>query len=155
MTVSKKIICGILSASVVLSFVGCKETGEKGGTVEKLETVSVFCDRSASLGEEMVDYNDVSSFKEMENLTGVKVEWTIPPSSGFEEKFNLMIASGNYADVIVADWKNFGDEKYLNDKVIISLSDYKEYMPNFMAYTEAHPEFAKQYISSTGKIRSC
>ena len=147
----KKLVSFVLCGVMALSFNGCgkKETTSSG---DGIDTISVFCTRSASLSEEMKDYNDVASFQKMEELTGVKVEWTLPPSSGYDEKFNLMIASGNYTDVIVSSWKAQGAEKFYKDGIIINLLDYKEYMPNFMAYTEAHPEFAKDYISADGKM---
>lgn len=147
----KKVISVALCTAIIFSLCGC---GNKAGSGNNgnLETISVFCNRSGSLQDEMVDYNNVTSFQEMEKLTRVKVEWILPPSSGFEEKFNLLIASGKYPDVIVADWKNRGVEKYLSDGVIVSLSDYEAEMPNLTAYTKAHPEFAKDYVTESGKI---
>lgn len=151
MAMFKKAVAFALGGIMMLSFAGCGK-GEKKPSGDSIDTVSVFCGRSASISEDMTDYNDVTAFQVMEELTGVKVKWTLPPSSGYEEKFNLMIASGNYTDVIVASWKTEGAEKYYEDGVIINLLDYKEYMPNFMAYTEAHPEFARDYISTDGNL---
>lgn len=149
----KKVLCLAVSVGLMLSVTGCggdkKETSQGG---EMPDEVSVFVGRSISLGEEMVDYNDVTSFKKMEELTGVHVNWTIPPASGFDEKFKLMIASNKFSDVIVANWKEMGAQKYKNDGVIISLNDYKEYMPNYVAYLDSHPEFAKDCVTSDGEI---
>ncbi len=145
----------MLSCAIALGTSGCnkkEQTAGSGKGADYPEKVTVFAWRSSSLNNEMIDYNDVKSFKMIEELTGCKVEWNLPPSSGVEEKFNLMIASGNLTDVIIGNWKENGVEKYINDKVIISLDEMKNQMPNFMKFTRENPDIAKDYVTSDGKI---
>ena len=115
------------------------------------ESVTVFTGRMASKvkeGEE--DYNASASFRLMEEMTGTHVEWKL--QDDFDQKFQLMLASQKYDDVIVGNWKALGAEKAVEDGVILNLSDYAEYMPNFMEFTRNNPDAAREYLSADGEI---
>ncbi|MBP3359743.1 MAG: extracellular solute-binding protein [Clostridia bacterium] len=152
----KKLACAALAVMIVLPYSGCGKTDtteeDKSSSTEMPKEVSVFGWRSSSLGEEMIDYNDVNSFKLMEEKTGTRINWILPPSSGYDEKFNLMIASEELPDVVIAGWKSLGVNKYAEDNVIIPLDDMKDCMPNFISYLEKHPEFKKDIVAGDGKI---
>ena len=115
------------------------------------ENVSVMAFKGSKIGEEMVDYNDVTSFQLIEEYTGTHIDWQLIPGSEFEQKIQLTLASEEYPDVMIYNWKNFGAQQAAEDGVIICLSDYEEYMPNFMKWTQEHPDVAKAYIED-GKI---
>jgi len=100
--------------------------------------------------------NDLLPFQLMEELTGCHVEWIHPSSaSAGEEKFNLMIASGNLPDAIVYGWQNIpgGATKYVEDEIIIPLKDLiHNNMPNLKAFMEERPEVTKQFTNDSGEI---
>lgn len=118
---------------------------------EMPETVTVFAYKNGKIGEEMVDYNDVASFKLMEELTGTHIEWEIYGGSEVDQKMQLMLASENYTDVMVGAWKKLGATQAYEDGVIVNLMDYAEYMPNFMKYLEENPIVAGDIIED-GRI---
>ena len=153
----KKAAAFFLTAAMAVSLAGCGGSGEKStiqGSSEGFpETVSVFTHKSGSLYGDMKDYNEVYSFQLLEEATGTHVNWIIPPSSGYEEKFNLMIASGELPDVIFTQWDQKGVKQYIEDEVLVDLSPYvAEYMPNFTAFCKANPEIAREFVYDGGKI---
>lgn len=157
----KKAIALLLAAMTLTTFTGCGKPGgeQKLGTdiapedVKFPATLSIFCSRSGSLFGEMQDYNEVTSFKLLEEATGTHIEWTVPPGSGFTEKFNLMIASGEYTDIIINDWPTLGVRDYIDDGVIFDISEHvPTYMPNLWKFTTENPDLARAYVYDGGKI---
>lgn len=154
----KKAAALFMATTMCLSFAGCgtqqgNSTIVDDGNADYPETLSIFCAKSASLMDDMTDYNDVYGFQLLEEKTGTHVEWTIPPGTGFEEKFNLMIAGGTLPDAIVANWNTKGIEQYIDDGVAVDISQYVEkYAPNLMAFSKENPTLARDYIFDGGKI---
>lgn len=151
----QRVVCCAMSAmllTILLSGCGDEKTALKGnGEIPK--ELSVFGIRTVSLTDNMKDYNDVVSFQMMEEATGCHINWTIPPSGGQEEKFNLMIASGNYPDAIISYWGTKNPAQYAKDNVILPLKDImNEHMPNFKKFCDEHPEYLKDFTSQDGEI---
>ena len=82
--------------------------------------------------------------------TGINIDYISPSSSGTaEDEFNFMIAEGNYPDIFSR--KGAAALQYYKDGVIIALNDViDQYMPNFKAYLEAHPEIDKAIRNDDG-----
>ena len=155
----RKIIAIIAAVALLVSFGGC---GKKNETVsydadgEIPESITIFCNLgSKPQAAGLSDFNEVMSFQLMEELTGCKVEWIHPPSTAIGEKFNLMIASGEYPDGIVYDWSNVagGVTSFVDDEVIIPLTDIiEDAMPNYISYLNENPEIKKQCVDDNGNF---
>ena len=76
----------------------------------------------------IVTYNDIEAVQAWEEATNVHIEWTIPPSGQEQESFNLMIASGDYPDIIydIGQYYVGGLDKAIADDVIIPLNGYMD-----------------------------
>lgn len=155
----KKGLAILLAAMMLISFAGCGEQAIEGSLTEPEGEVafpaelSIFAAKGASLFGDMVDYNEVTSFKLLEEATGTHINWTLPPGSGFNEKFNLMIAGGELPDMIINDWYSLGAEEYIEDGILVDISPYvPKYMPNLWKFSEEHPDLARAYIADGGKI---
>jgi len=155
-----KVMTYILSAVMLLVCAGCG--GNAGGRNAALElpegeiaypkTLSVFVG-GGYLVDNMKDYNEVLAFQLLEEKTGTHLEWETSIASGDGERFNLMIASGNYPDIIIGNWSTIGIEEYIEDGVIFDMSPYvKDVMPNFTKFTNEHPDFARAYVHDGGKV---
>lgn len=118
---------------------------------EMPKTVTMMTSKGSKIGEEMIDYNDVTSFELIEEYTGTHIEWKLVPGAEYAQKFQLTLASEEYPDLMIYDWKKLGARQAAEDGVIVCLSDYAEYMPNFMEWTKNNPDVAKAYIEE-GKI---
>lgn len=78
-------------------------------------------------------YADCIPFQVAEELTGVKVEFVEVGSGAWTERFNLLVVSGDYPDIVAAktDYSG-GDDKGIADEFILPLNDYlEEYCPNY------------------------
>lgn len=70
--------------------------------------------------------------------TGVKMDLTVVDKSNETDKFNLMIASGDYTDLMNISDYAAGPEAALNEDIIIDLGDYlEENMPNYSTIIHA------------------
>lgn len=96
---------------------------------------------------------DTEFAKALEKNTGVKIEYIHPPVGQETEKFNLMMASGDFPDIIEYDWTTFsgGPDAAIKNNIIIPLDDLiKEYAPNLCAYLEKNPDVDKAIKSKDG-----
>lgn len=156
----KKLLAIGLATVMAVSFASCGKTvtfnGAEVPPVDEVQfpaELSIFASKGASLMDNMPDYNSITSFKLLEEATGTHINWTIPPGTGFEEKFNLMIAGGSMTDIIINDWRTKGIETYIEDGVVFDMSPYAfEYMPNYTKFAKEHPDLARAYIYDGGKI---
>lgn len=147
----KKTAALILAIATFGSLTGC--SGNKSPDNVELDSITVFNEKSASLTDDMKDYNDVLSFQMMEEATGLHIDWSIPPATGLEEKFNLMITSGEYPDAITYNWKKLNCKEYAEDGVIISLNELiDENMPNLKKIFDENPEIKQLTMSADGSI---
>lgn len=104
---------------------------------------------------------DYSSYADLEVVqwwfeqTGVTLEFETPPSGMEEEQFNILLASGDYPDLINYDLvgQPGGTQKLYNDGVIIDLTDdMQKYMPNLLAYYEENPDMERQVKDDNGRF---
>ncbi len=82
-----------------------------------------------------IEGNDLENqqvWKWLTENTGVKVDLTVVDKTSETDKFNLMIASGDYTDLLNISDYAAGPEAALNEDIIIDLGEYlDENMPNY------------------------
>ena len=102
---------------------------------EEKETLSVWLSWSNSY---MESPNDTPGVQHMEEVTNVHIDWIAIDSTEIAEKFGLMLASGDYADIIFDYGYPGGGDAAIEEGVFIRLNDYinSEYMPNYSKYME-------------------
>lgn len=119
----RKILSAILSVTLLASFViGCGSKQESTATSGKMDkspiTLTFYnCDSSTDMPFD----DDVA--KKITELTGVTLKITHPVSSGDQQAIPLMIASGEYPDLIYA---KSDTGKLIDAGGIIKLDDYIE-----------------------------
>lgn len=145
-----KSVCAISLAATMLMTTGCSPKEKSVGNDNSL-TYWVGFNGAAALGVD--SFAELPPYKELMERTGADIKF-IHPTSGMEtEQFSVMIASGDYADIIESDFLNYqgGPEQAIKDGIIISLNDLiDKYAPNFKAYMESHPEIAKMAKTDEG-----
>ena len=118
--------------------------------------LTFFCSLSPRTAATRSSHNEIPVYQKAEELTGVKVRYIHPPIGQEREQFNLMLASGNLADIIFWSWiSDFpgGPQKALDDKVIIPLNDLiKKYAPNISRFLKSKPDIAKLVVTDKGDI---
>lgn len=102
------------------------------------------------------DWDKMLCFTEYEKMTNIKVQWNTPPSQGYVEKKNLILASGDLPDFFMRGGLNPADEvNYGSQGVLIPLNDLiKKYAPNITKRMEEYPEFRKSITQPDGNIYS-
>lgn len=102
---------------------------------------------------EISSYEEMAAYQELEKLTNVDIEWIHPVIGQEIEQFNLMIASGEYPDLIWYNWATYpgGPEKAIEDGVILPLNDLiAENCPNVSAKVVGNPDIARTMATDAG-----
>jgi putative aldouronate transport system substrate-binding protein len=101
------------------------------------------------------DYYDNEVFKEMERLTGVKMDFIHPITGSENENFQLLIASQDLPDFIHRAYTYYlgGMDKAIADQVILSLNDLAaKHMPNYTNRLAVNETMQIQAVSDTGNL---
>lgn len=67
----------------------------------------------------------------LKEQTGVNVEFIHPAWDQMEQQVNLMVASGNYYDMLYSAWYPAGPQAAINDNVFLDLNQFRDIMPNY------------------------
>lgn len=93
--------------------------------------------------QDFMDSNySFNALKAAEAATGVKLEFTEVSSQSANELFNVMVAGGDYPDLLpVMEYYTGGLAKAYEDGVIVDINDYMEdNMPNYLAVRDCLDE---------------
>ena len=174
----KKMISIILLLAMVLSLAACGGGGTKKDDlgVEKLVadygfqwtdanapilnaqgaqalSFTVYSSKNASA----LDYNDMKIMQDLFASTNVNVNWENVSESVYTQQKNLIFSNKNdRPDAIYHAGRSAGEIiKYAKRGVLVAISDYLEYMPNFSKILEERPDIYAQLINvEDGKIYS-
>ena len=102
-----------------------------------------------------LDYNDMKIMNDLFAQTNVRVEWENVSESVYAQQKNLIFGNAdNRPDALYHAGMSSGEIiKYARRKVLVPISDYLDYMPNFKKLLEERPDIKAQLINvSDGKI---
>jgi len=175
----KKLISVVLLLAMVLSLAACggnTETEQEGAGVDSLVSDYGFqwTDTSAPIVNEKgaqelsftiyssknasaLDYNDMKIMQDLYESTNVSVFWENVSESVYSQQKNLIFGNADdRPDAIYHAGMSSGEIiKYAKRKVLVPISDYLEYMPNFSKILEERPDIKAQLINvEDGKIYS-
>ncbi|MCT4598027.1 MAG: extracellular solute-binding protein [Vallitalea sp.] len=96
--------------------------------------------------------DDYAAFKKAAEMTNVSLKGVVSQSSSKnKEAFNLMVVSGEMADIVT--WDRAKIQELALDGAFAELDDLiEEHAPNIKAFFEEHPEIKKHATASDGKI---
>ena len=176
----KKLISVLVLAAMLLSLVGCGGGGEttkqEGAGIDSLVadygfqwtdtsapivnekgaeelSFSIYSSKNASA----LDYNDMKIMQDLFASTNVNVFWENVSESVYSQQKNLIFGNADdRPDAIYHAGMSSGEIiKYAKRKVLVPISDYLEYMPNFSKILEERPDIKAQLINvEDGKIYS-
>lgn len=165
----KKVFAMVLTAAMVMGAItGCSktpagtETGSGTGTqatsgewtwpLQEKKELNIWVVWSNDYVEEP---NQLKAIQKIEEATNVHVNWTVVDASSAKEQFGLMLASGEYPDIIrdVGSYYPGGTEKGVQDGVLADLTEAVElYMPSYNALRKSNPQLEKDTMTDDGKI---
>ncbi|OMF95390.1 extracellular solute-binding protein [Paenibacillus sp. FSL R7-0273] len=99
------------------------------------------------------EHAEVPFYQEWQKQTGIKVDFTAPPTNQIDESFNVMLASGELPDMLEYNFFGFpgGPEKAIKDGYILELNELiDKYAPNYKKYLQEHPEVEKMVKTDNG-----
>lgn len=81
----------------------------------------------------VTDYNELQVFQELQERTGVQLEWELYNGTAMETQFSLLVAASDLPDVCcVAQYYTAGIASAVENNVFVDLSDYlADYAPNY------------------------
>ena len=146
----RKIICvAVVALLAVSSLAGC------GGKKELATGHLTYWMGNYTTGEKLDNFGDMEGIKKVHENLGITVDYIHPSSAAWEESFNIMIASGDYTDMIYWNWDSKyigGYEGALNDGIILDLTDKIDDLPNYAKLLEQNPEVDKTIRTTDGKL---
>ena len=96
-------------------------------------TITMSFDMPGGVGTRFTDFNEHPIFQEVENRTGVHVEFVSAGGMGDTEALTLWAASGTLPDLIPNAAANYpgGGEVAVADDILMDVSAYLEYAPDY------------------------
>ncbi len=169
-TVKRVLALGLSAAMVSATLAGCGQKTESGQTAETGTgaattaaadsdkpyagtTLTWYTKLNANVSDSYANLGETPWAQYVMEKTGIKIEFQHPTQGSEDEAFAVMIASGEYPDIIEHTWTTYsgGAGAAINDGVIISLDDYMETnAPNLSKLLDEHPEIDKMIKISSG-----
>lgn len=132
------------------------ETGEfQLPIVDEPTALSYFVADDSNAAIMTTDWNDNEFYQEMERRTGVHLEFEMVSSADYQTNFNLMIASGNLADMIYvgASYYAEGVDAAIDDGYFLDLTDLvDEYMPNYERIRTSDVQYELLSTTDSGRL---
>ena len=179
----KKVMSLALSAAMVFSLAACSadtvSQGEKAETAGESAAAEktydgIFDENGISkpgefpiskepvtlrvfVGQEpgVVDITKHSIFKEISEKTNINFDFIVAPQEGAKDKLNMLLASGDYPEIIIGSFFTNADlVKYgTGENILIPLNDLiEENCVNLKARWEENPQFKDMMTTPDGNI---
>lgn len=134
-----------------------------GKLTETPVTFTAFCGNgtgnftTGTFSESLIDNNQAIQ-KIFEN-TGVTIDFITPASGEEDSQFNLMIASGNYPDIIIGDTSTTypgGIDQAIDDGVFVDFTPYLDtLLPNYKKYITENDTIWKEATTLQNRVATC
>lgn len=149
-------ICAFLLALVCAAgcLAGCGGGGSKAGS----DTTFSWWMSTSENAEYYTDYDEnpvikyIAANKTFENKDGEQVHIGFDFQSGVsgseQDNFNNMMATNTYTDIIDPVYYAGSIADLYKEGKILDMTEYvRQYMPNYLAWIDAHPEFASYFTT--------
>lgn len=153
-TIKRLAVLALVFALVLPVFAGGSK--EKATTEDGRPIITMWAPINPNITQVAQSFDQTAYWQELMERTGVQIEFEHASSSNdsvLTENFNILIASGDYPDIIQYKWIDYpgGPAAAIADGVIIPLNDvFEQYCPNITAFLESHPDIAKMISTDDG-----
>ncbi len=99
--------------------------------------------------------NDLIGIKKIEENTNVHINWITVLAAEAQEKFGLLMASGDHPDILrgVESYYTGGLVQMCSDGVIVELTDYiPQYMPVYQALRTSNEKLKRDTVTDDGRM---
>lgn len=146
----------LLLASAFVFANGNKEANKTAAATAGPTKLTYWSPLNPNISAVAQDFGQTEYFKELMKRTNTSIEFQHVSAANdgvMTEGFNLLIASGDYPDIIEYKWIDYpgGPQAALDDNVILPLNDvFEKYAPNMTKFLETHPEIANMISTDDG-----
>lgn len=150
----KRIGC-LLLAICMLCMAGCSNQSEKTESTGTSQPLTYWVELNSSQITTITNFGELAMYQKIMEETGVEVEFMHPPAGQTAEQYNLVIASGDYPDMIERGWSGDagGPGKAVDDGIILPLNDVIEsYASNYNAILNENNELKKAFSTDDGQV---
>lgn len=117
------------------------------------ESLSIWCSKPSGPPIVRDSWAELEIFQQAEEYLGVQIEWTEVEMFTIETQFNLMVAAGDYTDIISGVVQNYstGAVGAYEDGVVIDIADLVyDNMPNYWNLVHSDAEKSKHVTTEDG-----
>lgn len=105
----------------------------------------------------MTDWSENIMFTELENRTGVHVEWLIPPVGSETDNFNLRISTNDLPHMFWQTkdyWGSKSIDEAIEDEIFLDITPYYDagMTPNYKYLRDTYEDIAKDTILDSGRL---
>ena len=117
-------------------------------------TITMSFDMPGGVGTRFTDFNEHTVFQAVEAHTGVHVEFVSAGGMGDAEALTLWAAAGTLPDLIPNAAANYpgGGEVAVADDILMDVSSYLEYAPDYDYYRTRTPEDKQDSLTDSGYV---
>lgn len=138
----KKITFMLAICMIASTFAGCGNKKAEGKGKDKLTWWT-----TNYAVKYVENYGNVEAYKKIQEKTGIDIEFVHANVNQMSEQFNIMVSSGDMADIIDYNYTYYpgGVAKAIKDKIIITIDDYVKEgkTPNLSKIFKENPEIEK------------
>lgn len=117
-------------------------------------TITMSFDMPGGVGTRFTDFNEHTVFQAVEERTGVHVEFVASGGMGDAEALTLWAAAGTLPDLIPNAAANYpgGGEVAVADDILMDVSSYLEYAPDYDYYRTRTTEDEQDSLTDSGYV---
>ncbi len=124
---------------------------------EELTSVTIWTGVAPDMVDILESYDDLSVVRHLEEVTNVRLEATLVSAFDQATKFPLMIASGDYCDIIAGAEGSYasGADGLVSEEVCIDIGNLiEEHAPNYAALLASDESLYKATVTDSGTMTS-
>ncbi|MDL2228847.1 extracellular solute-binding protein [Treponema sp. OttesenSCG-928-L16] len=152
----KKILLSVVCLMLVLASVSAAGKNDQGAAPQGTPEITYWMPLNPNFAQVVQEFGQTEYAKQLEKNTNTKINWqhiAAGNDSQITEGFNILVASGNYPDIIEYRWIRYpgGPSAAITDKVILPLNDiFEKYCPNITKMLKENPDIAKMISTDDG-----
>lgn len=153
MAKGKKVMALVLAGTMLaagLAGCGSKEQASEGGKITLTWWTQNYGNQYIS------NFDEMEAYQKIQEINNVDIKYTHPVVGQEKDQFNIMVASGDYPDLIDYGWGSSytgGVQRAIKDGVILDISDKIESLaPNYISMLKSNPDFMRTAKTVDGKL---
>ncbi len=128
---------------------------QKYPLTEEKVTLRLWAPIAESMGT-LSDPNEGEFWQWYEELTNVHIEFILPPVGGTSDAFQLLFASDNMPDIVMAyadscTYKR-GEDAAIEDGYFVNICDHYDYCPNYVSWLNSNELTGKSAFTDMGNL---